>query len=337
METEAKIPFLSGCVLYLLLRKATLPDASPRMHRQGVKDEHKNPEFMADLVYTFTGIHMPKAGSDTSRYREGKNEGTANVPFNDGTIISIYDENVREDYPTVLRRMCEFADWHLNPEMMKWFVKACLDIIEKDEDIKDSDAFCVESDGSFVTKAELENKDEFDFQPFILGVLHYILLNRAGKNAMGIPTLDAIGDKKPSKERRYCGHLGEGITRKIEVQWYVKPAAEEPEAVSEDTKDPATDDSRSDDQVITDNLIYGLSIFASGVERQKHQIAEEIRRNSERQEEKTAADDDQKEGPDPEPDKAKSRTTIIQHQTNVVQKGDHNVNMTNNGNITLNL
>ena len=41
--TGKNVPFLSGCVLYLLLRKAALPDASAREHQDGIKDEHKNP------------------------------------------------------------------------------------------------------------------------------------------------------------------------------------------------------------------------------------------------------------------------------------------------------
>ena len=51
--TGKNVPFLSGCVLYLLLRKAALPDASAREHQDGIKDEHKNPIFMSDLVYIY--------------------------------------------------------------------------------------------------------------------------------------------------------------------------------------------------------------------------------------------------------------------------------------------
>ena len=89
---ENKNPYLCGFVLYLLLRKATLPDASPRQHKEGVKDEHKNPVFMADLVYTFTGVQTVGSETDTSRYREGKKEGSVNVPFNDSAYISSFDD-----------------------------------------------------------------------------------------------------------------------------------------------------------------------------------------------------------------------------------------------------
>ena len=112
---ENKTPFLSGCVLYLLLRKATLPDASPRQHQEGVKDEHKNPIFMADLVYTFTGVQTIGSSSDTSNYREGKLEGSINVPFNDTAYISAFDDTVKNRYKVALNRVCDFVKWHLNP------------------------------------------------------------------------------------------------------------------------------------------------------------------------------------------------------------------------------
>ena len=141
--TGKNVPFLSGCVLYLLLRKAALPDASAREHQDGIKDEHKNPIFMSDLVYIFTGVQTAGSSSDTSNYREGKIEGSINVPFNDTAYISAFDSTVRERYEDALARVCKFVKWHLNPEMRGWFVKACLDVIENDNEILDGERFYI--------------------------------------------------------------------------------------------------------------------------------------------------------------------------------------------------
>ena len=219
---EKKIPYLCGCVLYLLLRKATLPDASPRQHKEGVKDEHKNPIFMADLVYTFTGVQTVGSDTDTSRYREGKKEGSINVPFNDSAYISSFDDTVKHRYSEALDRVCQFVTWHLNPEMRGWFVKACLDVIDNDEDIEDDDVFYIKGDGSTISKSGLRTESVFQLQPFLLGILHYVLVRRADKNSLGIPTLDANSEKIRYKERRYNGQLGSSITRTITVKLYEK-------------------------------------------------------------------------------------------------------------------
>lgn len=38
-----------------MLMKETYPDGSAKDHLDGVKDEHKAPDVMSDLIYTFTG------------------------------------------------------------------------------------------------------------------------------------------------------------------------------------------------------------------------------------------------------------------------------------------
>ena len=380
--TEGKVPYLSGCVLYLLLREATLPDATPRQHKDGVKDEHKNPDFMADLVYTFTGVQTKGIGTDTSNYREGKSEGTVNVPFNSPGNISTYNYTVRNRYTDALNRMCDFVRWHLNPEMREWLVKACLDVIENDEDIADTDLFCVRSNGDFLSKAELKSESVFELQPFLIGVLHYILTHRAGKNSLGIPTMAANSEKVKYKERQYKGNLGDNITRLITVTMCEKPKAtpEVPIINEEPVLMPDAVMDKSDDEVIEDamhrvgkqmtatlgavdipkantegiakalatvaavskectpdnaqeNLVRGISAMAAAFEAQKHDLAEKIRNSVGKEEADSGTDMPE---PDVEPAHQESRTTIIQQQTNVIQNGDNNVNVTNNGTMNFN-
>lgn len=359
-----KTPFLSGCVLYLLLRKATLPDASPRQHQEGVKDEHKNPIFMADLVYTFTGVQTIGSSSDTSNYREGKLEGSINVPFNDTAYISAFDDTVKNRYKEALKRVCDFVKWHLNPEMRGWFVKACLDIIENDEDIDDTDLFYSRGDGSPISKAELRTESEFELQPFLLGVLHYVLKHRANQNKCGIATLDANSAKVRYKERQYAGHLGDSITRTISVALYEQAENEEPGVPPESpfvSPEPEVLNEQSDDDVIngavlragktllsafeavempkinTEAMAGGLAAIAAAFEAQKHSMAEEIRKNSRSGETSPGSGiPDADEDGSAEPVQEDKKTTIIQQQTNVIQNGDNNVNVTNNGTINFN-
>ena len=355
---EEKIPYLCGCVLYFLLREATLPDASSRQHRAGIKDEHKNPTFMADLVYTFTGVQTEGSSGDTSRYREGKLETSVNVPFNAPSEISSYDYIVKNRYQDALDRMCEFVGWHINTEKREWLVKACLDIIENDEDIQESDQFCLASDGSFMSKAQIRVETNFELQPFLLGVLHYILKYRGGKNHLGIPTLDKISEKKKNKERQYAGHLGDNISRNITVDLYEKAAVVEsepgltdqpeeivvlePDAILEETDDEVIRgsllrtgqvmasvlDAIPKPKIDVDGMAKALQPLVDAMDAQKHQMAEKIRKNR------------QQENAVPEPAPAtvheETKTTIIQQQTNVIQNGDNNVNVTNNGTINFN-
>ena len=384
---EKKVPYLAGCVFYLLLRKAAYDPTSARQRQVGVKDDHKNPIFMADLVYTFTGYQTVGSSSDTSNYREGKSEGTVNVPFNDTSYIASYDNVVRNRYQDALKRMDEFVTWHLNPDKREWFVKALLDVIDNDEDILETDEFCFKSDGSFMTKAELRTESFFEYQPFLVGVLHFILMRRAGKNELGIPTLDAITEKVKSKERQYNGHLGESITRTIKVDFYKEPSAEDkmsnvpdkaeeeivlqPDAIIEESDDEIIRDAmgrsaaavaavlsavpqpKIDMEVLAESLrpvaaamdSYRISdeqaenmsrVVATAMKATNHAVTEGIRES--RRKEKTASQADTPDADTTEENGASEdkKTTIIQQQTNVIQNGDNNVNVTNNGTINLN-
>lgn len=81
------------------------------------------------------------------------------------------------------------------------------------------------------------------------------------------------------------------------------------------------------------NLVNGLSTFAGSIGAQKHALAERIRQNSRSEESTSGSETREADAPDEQADK---KTTIIQQQTNVIQNGDNNVNVTNNGTINLN-
>lgn len=270
---ENKIPYLCGGVVFFLLTQAVLPNGSPRDHKRGISDDHSEPIVMGDLIYSFTGSKNYGAGKDTSYYKECTSEGSINVPFNDIAIITAFDNTVHERYPDALDRMSEFVTTHFNPEMKSWFVKAILEIIENDSDISENQEFFICEDGSSVSKEALRSMTEFQLQPFMVGILHFILKERRNKNCLGAATLDTLGEKKNRKARVYAGNMGEGITRSITVSLYEKTAVIVP-----DTQESNLGE-MSDDEVIFENLKKPIEMFVSALEAQKHQMAEQIRAN----------------------------------------------------------
>lgn len=292
--------FLCGSVLFFMLMKATYPDGSSRDHKDGVKDEHKAPDVMSDLVYTFTGSRSYGSEKDTSNYREGKIEGTVNVPFNDEFIISAYENTVKSRYDEALGRMCEFTKWHINPALQDSLVRALLEVIEHDRDIKDEDVFYCLNNGSFLSKVKLGEQKELELEPFLVGVLLYILRYRCGKNSLGAATLDLYGTKVPYKERVHKGNAGKTITRKLTVTRY-NPVKSDYTDAEDDTSDKYADMGQ-------DN--------SSGSDCQDEDTVPKI--------EGEVVNDEEK----PEDNKG---VTIIHHQTNVVQNGENNYKFTNNG------
>ena len=214
---ENKIPYLCGGVLFFLMAHMKPSTGTARDHQSGLKDDHSDPVVMQDLIFAVKGSEYTTAAKDTSNYRECKNNGSVNVPFNDVALCSSYDNAVKSNYSDTLGRMSEFVQGHLDLSKKEWFIKVLLDIIENDADIAETDEFYVECNGSPKTKANIRTTEEFSLPAFLVGIVHYILVNRHDKNTLGVATLEAWGQKTPHKPRKYTGNAGESITRNISV------------------------------------------------------------------------------------------------------------------------
>ena len=314
---DYKVPYLCGGVLFFLLAQAKAKKGTARDHKAGIKEDHRDPLMMADLVRAFTGAYITESKKDTSLYRECQSEGSINLPYNDVATAEAYMDLVRRDYDSAIRRICAFSRAHINPAMHTWLVKAWLETIDLDEGISDDEPFYVKADGTSMTKAELRGEGKYLFEPFLLGVLLFILAKRRERNYLGFGTLEAWGTKAEKHERRYTGHVGESITRDIQADSYTpsaKKATPPPEKEDEQDIEPAADehdaDSRQnetgfnlvapDETLYTDNPYTADSPFDAARE---------------------AA-----EG---------KKITVIQHQTNVVQFGPNSESYTNNGTMTI--
>lgn len=216
--TNNKVPYLCGGVLFFLFAQAKPSGCTARDHAAGLKDSHKAPTVMADLVYAVTGATGIEASKDTSKYRECINSGSVNVPFNDAAVCDSYDDEVKKKYSATLGRMTEFVNWHIASTKSEWLVKAILEIIETDEDIFSTDLFYIQPNGHPVSKAEINGMTEFVLPAFLVGVMHYIVTHRQDKNEFGAATLDALGTKAYKRERIYSGKLGTKIQRTIIVE-----------------------------------------------------------------------------------------------------------------------
>ena len=235
-----------------LLTEFAFDSPAPRERYNHVKDDHSDPILMTDLIYAFSGSENYGSAKDTSNYKECKFEGGVNIPFNQVRLCSGYDQEVRERYGDALKRMDKFVGWHLDPGAKDWFVKAVLDIIENDSSIKEDTLLYIQPDGIALTKTALRKETDYDLPAFLVGVLHFITNQRREQNGYGIPTLDSFTEKKNRKPRKYNGHLGEAITRTVNVDFLPNRK----KAVAEVHADPAPglepDDviERTDDEVI---------------------------------------------------------------------------------------
>lgn len=249
-----KVPYLCGGTLFFLLVQAKRPRAKARDRENGASDGLKDPAMMAGLLKAITGndafAYEESLKKNTSQFRECKIDGSIYIPFNDPATASGYDYDVKNNYDAVLSRMDEFAEGFLNPAKRAWIVRTLLDVIDDDAGIGDDAHFCVRRDGMFLSKAEVLSETRFELQPFLIGIIHYILMNRRD-NISGQETLDAWGAKKgKQRERKLRDDFSLGASRTVKVDWHRPDEQEKIEKIAKTDDDRDSDSGRIEAEVM---------------------------------------------------------------------------------------
>ena len=304
---QKNIPYLCGGTLLLLLERSKKGGISARERSQGINDSLSNPEMLKGLINVVTGVwpqvYDESFKKNTSQYRKCEINGNTYIPFNDKDTINIFDSCVKNTYSSVVCRMIGFTNRFISPNKADRLVRELVDLILKDQGISDDDYFYIKHDGSSITKADLINQDYFELQPFLVGVLHYILLHRQD-NILGKATFDDWCEEAPPHiPRKIRDNFLIGIKIKLTVSWcdisdFQHFDNSSPESEEKNDHDSTSDPSSDDDEPPT----------ATVVEEETHSDTE-----------------------------TQQHTTIINNQTNVVQYGEKSISLVNNGTINIDL
>lgn len=169
------------------------------------------PDRIAESEGSFT--------TNVSSYKNCNYNGGTYIILNDRACISMFDSQIKSEFQVLLGRMITFVDKVIDIDNKgKWLVKALLDVIAMDNSIVATASFYICRDGKPVQKRELSNRHEYDINAFLLGVLHYIMVecpdNKSGKEFLNKYF------KKSSKyvNAQYTGGLGENCSDIILVK-----------------------------------------------------------------------------------------------------------------------
>lgn len=179
------VPYLCGGIFLTLLLKVARTGPSKKQIRQGVPFATSNKATLAGLIKIVNpNFKIPSGrGFDTftTGYRTcGKDSYTDLPPKPTDPLAVEFDTLVSTNYPEALERVNDFTDSFLSYETqanMDWLGRFLLEYIEKDTQ-SDGDSFYADVSGKSQTKAELLAQPEISLQPLLLGVWHYIIMNR---------------------------------------------------------------------------------------------------------------------------------------------------------------
>ena len=215
------VPYLCGGTFFVILMQFR-KGARTRNTNLYSKNGFTEAMCLEELVKTFYDYTRCNAEStfkkNTNEYKLCKIDSSSWLRFDDVTLIDEFDGRVKNSYGSKLKDMDCFLmkciDVQRNHQRI---VNVLLEVIDKDEKIKGTDKFYINKDGSYITKKGLLNLKEIDFQPFILGVWHYIIMNR-NDNVHGEDTItDWMKNSGVQTVYKYNGPAGNGYIRKINI------------------------------------------------------------------------------------------------------------------------
>ena len=232
---------LCGGTLFALLTNAKLNKKKSTFQRKGYSEE----ELMLDLVR----IYYPNVQfgdsfkKDTNNFKRCIIDDCSSFSFNNQELINNFDNELKANYPLKMLQMNEllshFFDLKNEPVLNK-LVRSILELIEKDDSINKNAKFYVLPNGSSITKLDMLLRDTFNLSSFILGVFHYVIVNKID-NRLGLQTYKtwytSPGNNKKHDFTSSIGNNYKAISLVIDVE-NIEATNEE---VAEETEQPSLD------------------------------------------------------------------------------------------------
>jgi len=251
----SEYPRLCGGTFFTLLLQARKQRTKAREHRQGERDGLSDTDMLVGLLKVFYPDYTEPTPStigtfktNTSAFKSCKISKGTYLPFEDTTA---FDSRVKNRYAVPLRAMSEFTDSFIDIGTSTGkdirLVKALLELIQADQSIDNEQMLYACENGSAMTKASLCGEISICLPAFLLGVWHFVLVNRKD-NKVGRTTYDRWCPPNGNAERKYIGSMGDSVARTISVTM-ISPVDLEEDVAAGTGDEPSEkcDDSRVED------------------------------------------------------------------------------------------
>ena len=270
--TPIQVPYLCGGTLFSLLLQARKTRTKARDKFNGGSDGLKETDVMMGLVEVVTGDSFDSSqgktfAKATSQFKTCQEYGPTYIPFTEPSVISAFNDSIKQKSPDLLIRMSEFIKQYINEMRSEWLVKALIEVIQKDDEIPEGNLFSISLERE-VARKEFDSITDVELPMFLLSVIGFIL-NERKDNTKGRSTFEAwhtqSGSQSPWKYKATVGSL---ITRSIAVKTeYEIP---KPEVADSDTPE------KSATERINDHILAAGQALADAWGNAMQNLADEL-------------------------------------------------------------
>lgn len=182
---------LSRCIFFYLLENNIYP-SHPSKNRNATGMlffELLNLIFDNHLSKNDYELHNPFDYNDF----ETINSLYSKYGLNKKETINPFLKNVKNNYESLLFKMTKIlARYFRSNEKNECLVISLAEFIRNDHSIEDDFVFYITSEGNSITKSQLFEMEEIEFEPFILGVWVYVIMHLDNKTDLEKATFDKI-------------------------------------------------------------------------------------------------------------------------------------------------
>ena len=237
--TNSNYPRLSGGTFFILVLQALRQRIKAREHYKGESDGLKDPNVLIGLIKVINPDYVAPAGdalkTKTNDFKSCKLSKGEYLPFGKTAEIEEFDNRIQNDYGSALSAMVGFVEQFLETGTAAKkdvrLVKALMELIQADDSIGANEEFYISENGDKIKKAALGDLRDICLPAFLLGVWHYVVVNRKD-NKVGQDTYNNWCPPAGGGPREYTGNMGKTITHEVRVFTIAIP--ESPEEDKED-------------------------------------------------------------------------------------------------------
>lgn len=266
--TINEYPRLCGGTFFTLVLQALQQRMNAREHYDGDSDGLSDPEVLVGLIKVinpaYTDPGKEKLKTIANNFKQGGNSRSVYFPFHDDQVINAFDQTVRMNYQTALNGMIGFVNDFLDMSEPVHkdvnLVRAIVDLIQQDQTIEAADEFYIGANGEKKKKAALGDLKEVCLPSFLLGVWHYVVVNRKDNN-IGKKTYEIWCPSAGGGQRKYTAHMGEGILDGLTTYTVDTKETITAEIVDEPIEDGDSDAAGQDTPPVTQQMVNNNPTF----------------------------------------------------------------------------
>lgn len=212
---------LSRSIFFYLLAKAIEP-VHPKRNKNAVEKL-----FLDMLNLTIDNscnidLSQSLVRSQHDKFRYLKEISSADC-LDDESKIDVFSDKICNNYDEALRSMIKIRQkYFCSNAKNESLVVALIEFIRNDNSIDDYHEFIVCSDGSALTKKQLCEIEEIEFEPFLLGVWYYVISQLTAKDSADKHTFDTVFKLSYTHNGKNCERYRSGNIIEQQSDMYVE-------------------------------------------------------------------------------------------------------------------